>query len=533
MLGHDTHSAFPGDPGVQQHTHAIGAAIWAKDDLGAHMVPPQPGPPTAEWLNSAPHYALHVAADSSSRHRRRRDGHPVWFTVGAFALTILGVAWYVFPHQLLLMVLLGAGVFNMTVGTLEARWRLHAWRTPEAAESGGWPTAVSPRDAQMTFSLIVAAKDEAEVIADTLRGLIRQNHPHYEILVSLCADDTATVAAAMSVARQYPDLIRVVTDHYDDPSKARQLNTALPFCAGTVVGVIDAEDDVASALLLHVEALLVDSGAHIVQGGVQLMNLGEGPRKWFQVHNVLEYFFWYTSRMSYQADVGFVPLGGNTVFIYRRLLEEIDGWPLSLTEDCALGVRLAADFNVTVATAYSAELCTREEAPPTIFNKELGSLFWQRDRWIRGFIYELIQGTWRRMPGRRQRIFAVYILSTPLLQGLSCLLLPLAIISALTTKAPIGLALFLFSPLIPMGITILTQLIGLRQFGREFGQRVTVWHYASVLFLTPLYQLILMAATTTAAYKCATGDTKWYKTGRASEHRAKRPVAVIRQGATR
>jgi hypothetical protein len=54
-----------------------------------------------------------------------------------------------------------------------------------------------------------------------------------------------------------------------------------------------------------------------------------------------------------------------------------------------------------------------------------------------------------------------------------------------------------------------------------------------VLFLTPLYQLILMAATTTAAYKCATGDTKWYKTGRASEHRAKRPVAVIRQGATR
>ncbi len=432
-------------------------------------------------------------------------------------------------YPLLLGLLCSAGLFNLAVGTLEACWRLYAWRTPEAAQDGDWPAPVDPGDATLTFSLILAALDEAAVISETLRRLAKQEHPHVEILVALCAEDTETIEAARMVAEEYPDLIRLVIGSYDNPSKAQQLNAALAHCRGAVVGVFDAEDDVASALLLHVESLLRSSDAHIVQGGVQLMNLGGGPRTWFQVHNVLEYFFWYTSRMSYQADIGFVPLGGNTVFIYRELLDRVGGWPLSLTEDCALGVRLSADFQARVATAYSAQLCTREESPPTLFNKKLGSLFWQRDRWVRGFIAEFMTGTWRRMPGLRQRTLAAYILLTPILQGMSCVLLPLAVITALITKAPIGFVLCLFTPLIPIGVTVLTQLFGLAQFAREFRQRASVWHYASVLFLIPIYQFVLMAAAATAVCKYAAGDTTWYKTGRANMHRVPGPPIAIQQ----
>ena len=36
---------------------------------------------------------------------------------------------------------------------------------------------------------------------------------------------------------------------------------------------------------------------------------------------MLEYFFWFKSRMHYHAAVGMVPLGGNTVFMHARLLE--------------------------------------------------------------------------------------------------------------------------------------------------------------------------------------------------------------------
>src|SRR3984957_10957687 len=121
--------------------------------------------------------------------------------------------------------------------------------------------------------------------------------------------------------------------------------------------------------------------------------------------------------MAFHASTGFVPLGGNTVFIRRELLERAGGWPLSITEDCALGVRLSAEFGAKVATAYSARLTTREETPPSIFNKEVGSLFWQRDRWIRGFIEQFIPGRWPSMPPPRHRVLGGFHLDSPSPQG--------------------------------------------------------------------------------------------------------------------
>jgi cellulose synthase/poly-beta-1,6-N-acetylglucosamine synthase-like glycosyltransferase len=456
-------------------------------------------------------------------HASERQGRLRMLAV-VVAAAGLGTACYLFRPEVVLGFMLAATAFNMMVGTLEARWRLHAWRTPEAAGRLAWPRPVEPAAADMSFSLIVPARDEADVIGDTLWGLVAQDHPHVQIVVSLCEDDAATIAAAVRVADRHPDRMQLVVGHYPSPSKALQLNAALRFCTGQVVGVIDAEDDVAGTLLRHVEALFLASGADVVQGGVQLMNLGDRIQKWFQVHNVLEYFFWFTSRMAYQVDAGFVPLGGNTVFVYRDLLSAAGGWPQTLTEDCALGVVLATRFGAKVAAAYSADLSTREESPPTIFNKQRGALFWQRDRWVRGFVTELAGGTWLKMPTVKGRVLAGYILATPLLQAICGILLPFAIVTALLAKAPIGLTLFMFAPLVPLGIALLTQVVGLREFTRAYERKASLWHYASLLVLTPLYQALLMAAAAVAVYKYARGDTRWYKTGRAAEHRE--PVAA-------
>jgi cellulose synthase/poly-beta-1,6-N-acetylglucosamine synthase-like glycosyltransferase len=446
--------------------------------------------------------------------------------ITAISLAAIVAAWLAIQPEPLLVLMLGAAAFNLTISALETRWRLHAWRTPEAAERVAWPKPVKWRTSSLSFSLIVPARDEAAVIGDTLRGLLMQQHPRCQIVVTLCDDDDLTIVAARSVVRRYPDRLKLVIAHYDKPSKAQQLNTALAFCTGDIVGVFDAEDDVAETLLLHVEALFRKSGADIVQGGVQLMNIGGRLQQWFQVHNVLEYYFWFTSRMAYQADAGFVPLGGNTVFVYRQLLEEAGGWPLTLTEDCSLGVLLSTQFSAKVATAYSPELSTREESPPTIFNKRLGSLFWQRDRWIRGFLTELVGGAWLKMPTLKQRVLAGYVLAAPVLQGAASVLLPLAVLTALFAQAPIGLAMLMFTPFIPIGITILTQLLGLRDFARTYKVKVSFWHYVSVLCLSQLYQLILMASALMAIYKAARGDMTWYKTGRVAEHRGHMPVEL-------
>ena len=94
----------------------------------------------------------------------------------------------------------------------------------------------------------------------------------------------------------------------------------LPYCTGDYIGPIDSEDDVAPELLVHVEALIRRSNADIVQGAVQLMNLGRTWQEWYKVHNVEEYRAWYSSRMAFQVNAGFVPLGGNTVYTRASLL---------------------------------------------------------------------------------------------------------------------------------------------------------------------------------------------------------------------
>jgi cellulose synthase/poly-beta-1,6-N-acetylglucosamine synthase-like glycosyltransferase len=418
-------------------------------------------------------------------------------------------------------VLLGITGCNLIVAGTEAAWRLYGYRTPEAADRLGWPAPIPPGEEILTFDLIVPARDEAAVIGDTLRGLLKQTHPNVRILVSLCADDAPTIAAVRAVLEEPPAHHRVnlVTARYATPSKAQQLNRALAYCTADVVGVIDAEDDVADDLLRHVEALFRGKHPDVVQGGVQLMNLGRGAARWFQVHNVMEYFFWFTSRMAFHARTGFVPLGGNTVFVRHGLLVQAGGWPESLTEDCALGVKLCAQYGATVATAYSANLATREEAPPTLFDRRRGSLFWQRDRWVRGFLAEFMHGTWRRMPTVGQKVLAGYILATPLLQAASFVLLPAAVVTGLAVRAPLAVAVAMFIPFVPIGVTTMTQVFGLAEFCRAYGKRASAWHYASLVFLTPVYQLVLAAAAAVAAYKYATGDTTWYKTGRLAEHR--------------
>jgi glycosyltransferase involved in cell wall biosynthesis len=81
----------------------------------------------------------------------------------------------------------------------------------------------------MSFSLVVPARDEAAVIGDTLRRLLKQTHTVFQIVVSLCEDDTPTIAAVQAVIDAQPAASRItlVTGRYAKPSKAQQLNRAL------------------------------------------------------------------------------------------------------------------------------------------------------------------------------------------------------------------------------------------------------------------------------------------------------------------
>jgi cellulose synthase/poly-beta-1,6-N-acetylglucosamine synthase-like glycosyltransferase len=425
--------------------------------------------------------------------------------------------------------IMGAAVFCMTLGAAETYWRAYCWWTPEIMDRFRWADAVEPGNAKMAFSIVLAALDEVPSLAPTLELLAKQDHPNYEIVVALCSCDGATITEARRVEALHSGRIRLaIRPHRGRHRKAYQLNEAIMTLApdkNRVVVIADAEGGMHPQVLRYFEAQFVRTGADVVQGGVQLMNLGDGLATWFQAFAAMEYKAWFEGNMARQANNGVVLLGGNTIAFTLAHLEAMGGIPDSLTEDGVAGI-MTALVGGTVAVAYSPELCTRELSPPTVFNKRKGSLFFQRVRWVHGYIEELLRGRWWRLPTWRQRRSAGYGLASPVLQAISSILIPVAIASAIFAKIPIGLSTLTFAPLVPYMLVVVAQLMHLADFGRRFEHKVSVWHYLTIIFLAPIYQMILIGAAAVAIWRQVAGKGDWYRTGREHDEKVAASIAV-------
>jgi cellulose synthase/poly-beta-1,6-N-acetylglucosamine synthase-like glycosyltransferase len=413
-------------------------------------------------------------------------------------------------------VVVAAGMFGMAAVTLW--WTLHAWRTPETHEA----TAFSSRDDEpgLSFSLIVPMRHEPEfVVAATLNRLLDQSHPDLEVILSVGDDDPDTVALAHREAARAPDRILVSVDRSPVKSKPRQLNTALRLAGKDVVGIFDAESQAHPDLLRRIDATFREKGADVVQGGVQLMNYDSS---WYALRNCMEYYFWYRSRLHLHAARGFIPLGGNTVFVRRALLEEVGGWdPDCLAEDCDLGVRLST-LGHRIAVAYEPELCTREETPDTI-----RALVRQRTRWNQGFLQVLHKGDWRRLPTPGLRLLARYTLWQPLLHAFAGVAIPVAILTTLFTRMPLPVTMVTFLPLLPTLAAVAFDAVALHDFGRSYGVRIRPVHYAKLVAGAPFYQVLLAWAAVRAVVRDRRGHDNWERTEHRGAHLVSVPIGEV------
>jgi cellulose synthase/poly-beta-1,6-N-acetylglucosamine synthase-like glycosyltransferase len=414
-------------------------------------------------------------------------------------------------------VLLGIGmlVFSLLVlvqGGVNLWLTIWIWQEPERLEATGSPDhRAAPRHG---FTVLLPARDEVAVIGETLRRLSEMDYPQelFELLVICHDSDAATVdAARAAIAVNGIGNARVLTFHESPINKPRGLNVGLLQAEHDITTVFDAEDDVHPELFAILNTIFVEDEPDVVQAGVQLMDYRS---HWWSVHNVLEYYFWFKSRMHAHARAGVVPLGGNTVFFRTSQLLAVGGWSEDcLTEDGEIGIRLSSDGAVIHAT-YDPRHVTREETPPTV-----RSFVKQRTRWNQGFLQIARSGVWRELPTRRQRALCLYLLTFPLAQAALTLLTPVLLTVGFLTSLPVAISLLSYVPLMLVGLQLLILEAGLVLFCREQHQPLRVRTMLGLLVSFLPYQVLLGWGAARAVVRTVRSQEAWEKTEHTGQHR--------------
>ncbi len=421
---------------------------------------------------------------------------------------------------------IGLSLVSVTLTTygLFTLWlMLSAWDRPARLRATAGPQRF--REPRLSFTVLIPARDEELVIGETIAQVADANYPPelLEIIVICQRDDPRTLGAVQRhTGHVGPGRARLVI--YDEApfNKPHALNVGFASAHGDVVTVFDAEDDVHPDIFNVMNTVMLEERVGVVQGGVQLMNFKE---HWFSAFNCVEYFFYFRSRLHFNASIGMVPLGGNTVSMRRELVERVGGWDEScLTEDADIGVRLSA-LGEPIRVVYDSRWVTREE---TAHSRR--ALVKQRTRWCQGFLQIFLKGDWRRLRGKRRRALAAATFGQPILDGLLITFVPLIPLALIYLKLPVLAAMITLTPLYVVGLQLLAGTLGLIEFGRLYGERVPVHLVARMPFTYLACQWLIGYSAARAIVRLARGRSDWEKTEHRGAHRTATTVPAPRPG---
>ncbi len=370
-----------------------------------------------------------------------------------------------------------------------------------------------------SFTALLPVRHEEHVIGDTIRAIAAIDYPESlkELLVIVRSDDHKTrEKAERTIARLNKPNVKLLIFGDMPINKPHSLNIGLRHATKDVVTVFDAEDQPSRGIYNLVNTEMTLRGFDVLQSGVQLMNFRS---KWFSSLNVLEYFFWFKSSLHYFAKQGIIPLGGNTVFFKRNLLNKIGGWDEDcLTEDADIGIRLSAR-GARIGVVYDERHTTQEETPHS-----LESFIKQRTRWNQGFIQIFLKGEWLNLPKASQRFLAAYILLIPQLQAFFFLMLPVSIFMAFVLDLPVVFAMITIVPLLLLILQLIAYNVGLFEFTKGYSLKYPFWIPLKVLYTFYPFQIILGFSAMRAIYRLAVGQDSWEKTLHLNAHRPEKSV---------
>ena len=398
-----------------------------------------------------------------------------------------------------------------------AAWFRQSLKVPELVQVSDWEARSIPDDELPTYTVLVAAYREGNLIADTLLMLELLDYPKdkLEIKLLLESDDSQTILAAMRALAG--SQIRIVHVPAGQPrTKPKALNYGWQTSSGELVTVFDVED-IPDPLQLRRAAVAfqrLDPSVVCLQARLQYHNASQNLiTRWFAA----EYMTWFSTMLPALIRMGSsIPLGGTSMHVRASALRTVGGWdPYNVTEDADLGIRLHRQgFRTLILDSV-----TFEEA-----NVDFVNWVKQRSRWYKGYLQTWLVhmrrplDTWRQLGALGFVGFCVVVGAAPVLALLNPICWLLVIIwfigHYIQIKAvfpgwifyPAMLCMFLGNFL-----AFYRNLVAVRIAGRP--------QLIPALMLFPIYWLMMSIAAVRAFAQMATAPSFWDKTMHGLDHR--------------
>jgi 1,2-diacylglycerol 3-beta-glucosyltransferase len=369
------------------------------------------------------------------------------------------------------------------------------------------PLAVSPTTEQPLISLLVSAHNEESVVAQMVESLCSLDYPvagaaspaesRYELWVIDDRSTDRTPQILDELADRYPQL-QVFHRTSGGGGKSGALNQVLPMTKGELVGVFDADAQVATDCLAQIPAYFADGQVGALQLRKSILN---ADTNWLTAGQSIEMALDAYLQQQRVAVGGLGELRGNGQFIRRTALEACGGWnEETITDDLDLTFRLHLQgWKIQVSTWPMAG----EEGVTS-----LGALWPQRSRWAEGGFQRYLD-YWRSIfqgkAGSKTWDLLVFALMQYLLLAAA---LPDLLGAVLYQHAP------MLFPLTLLGLII--QLFGMVAGGRRVDARLSWLTLIGRLPLGIFYMLhwIVVMPITTFGMALQPKQLKWVKTPR-------------------
>ncbi|SKB15364.1 Glycosyl transferase family protein [Planktothrix sp. PCC 11201] len=324
-------------------------------------------------------------------------------------------------------------------------------------------TPVQPQQDWPYISLLVAAKNEEAVISQLVKNLCNLDYPSdcYELWVVDDHSSDKTPIVLEKLGQDYPQLKVLRRSANASGGKSGALNQVLALTQGEIIGVFDADAQIAPDMLRHIVPRFHRESVGAVQVRKAINNASENFWTRSQAAEMALDAYFQEKRISIG---GIGELRGNGQFVRREALLSCGGWnEETITDDLDLTIRLHLDQWDIECLSF-----------PPVYEEgvtNFQALWHQRNRWAEGG-YQRYLDYWQLIVSNRMGTqktldllcfwLTQYILPTAVVPDL--------VLSLIQRRLPLTTPLTCFTLI----LSLLGMFLGLRRIRQTQGTMVNV-----------------------------------------------------------